>query len=95
MVSWDIELLDLKGYPTMLTRPQVWSLYEDKHLFYGREPTDWNPNGNGYTTRAHLAEFIAALGPPPADFLQRGKRSVEFFTEDGMTPMTHSNNDRL
>lgn len=34
-------------------------------------------------TRAHLAEMIAMMGPPPQEFLKHGKRSAEFFTEDG------------
>ncbi|RDW61699.1 uncharacterized protein DSM5745_10371 [Aspergillus mulundensis] len=56
----------------------IWDLFECKHLFYGNDP-----DGKGYSTRAHLAEVIALLGPPPLDMLQRGKRSREFFTEDG------------
>ncbi|KAL4899207.1 kinase-like domain-containing protein [Aspergillus multicolor] len=56
----------------------IWDLFECKHLFYGNDP-----DGKGYSTRAHLAEVIALLGPPPLEILQRGKRSHEFFTEDG------------
>ncbi|KAG2421801.1 hypothetical protein HFD88_005777 [Aspergillus terreus] len=56
----------------------VWDLFEGRHLFYGNDP-----DGKGYSTRAHLAEVMGALGPPPLDMLQRGKRSHEFFTEDG------------
>ena len=48
-------------------------------MFHGNDP-----NGKGYSTRAHLAEVIAMLGPPPLDLLNRGKRSQEFFSEDGM-----------
>lgn len=48
-------------------------------MFYGEDP-----DGKGYSTRAHLAEVIGLLGHPPLDLLQRGKRSHEFFTEDGM-----------
>ena len=69
---------------SLLTRRQVWDLFEGKHLFYGNDNADYNPNGTGYTTRAHLAEVVAKLGPPPLDLLQRGKRSREFFTEDGV-----------
>src|SRR5271170_1079831 len=47
-------------------------------MFYGNDP-----DGKGYSTRAHLAEVVGTLGPPPLDLLQRGKRSQEFFTEDG------------
>ncbi|KAH8433712.1 uncharacterized protein LDX57_011346 [Aspergillus melleus] len=56
----------------------VWDLFEGRHLFYGNDP-----DGKGYSTRAHLAEVISILGPPPLDMLQRGKRSHEFFTNDG------------
>lgn len=34
-------------------------------------------------TRAHLAEMIALMGPPPPELLNKGKRSLEFFHEDG------------
>ena len=42
-----------------------------------------DPDGKEYSTRAHLAEVIALLGPPPLDLLKRGRRSSEFFTDDG------------
>lgn len=47
-------------------------------MFYGNDP-----DGKGYSTRAHLAEVIGILGPPPSDMLKRGMRSHEFFAEDG------------
>ncbi|KZF19211.1 CMGC protein kinase [Xylona heveae TC161] len=56
----------------------IWDLFEGRHMFYGNDP-----DGKGYSTRAHLAEVIGLLGPPPLDLLKRGKRSPEFFTEDG------------
>ncbi|KAI1501505.1 CMGC protein kinase [Biscogniauxia marginata] len=56
----------------------IWDLFEGKHLFYGDDP-----DGKGYSTRAHLAEVVGTLGPPPLDLLQCGVRSKEFFTEDG------------
>lgn len=56
-------------------------MFEGKHLFYGNDP-----DGKGYSTRAHLAEVMGILGPPPLDMLQRGKRSHEFFTGDGKYP---------
>ncbi|RAL12448.1 CMGC protein kinase [Aspergillus homomorphus CBS 101889] len=56
----------------------VWGLFERKHMFYGNDP-----DGKGYSTRAHLAEVIGMLGAPPLTSLKRGKRSPEFFTEDG------------
>lgn len=57
---------------------QIWDLFEGKHMFYGNDP-----DGKGYSTRAHLAEVVGILGPPPLDLLVRGKRSHEFFTKDG------------
>ncbi|KAF2222311.1 kinase-like domain-containing protein [Elsinoe ampelina] len=56
----------------------VWDLFEGRHMFYGHDP-----HINNYSTRAHLAEVIGLLGPPPLDLLQRGKRSSEFFDENG------------
>ena len=63
----------------MLTGLQIWDLFYDQHLFYGQDP-----DGKGYFTRAHLAELIGTLGPPPTDLLNRGKRSREFFDETVM-----------
>lgn len=57
---------------------QIWDLFEGQHLFYGRDPKE-----NKYLTRAHLAEMIALMGPPPLDLLKKGKRTAEFFDEDG------------
>ncbi|ROT35114.1 kinase domain-containing protein [Sodiomyces alkalinus F11] len=56
----------------------IWDVFEGRHLFRGEDPT-----GRGYTTRAHLAEVVGLLGPPPPDLLERGVRSKEFFSEDG------------
>ncbi|KAH7317827.1 kinase-like domain-containing protein [Rhexocercosporidium sp. MPI-PUGE-AT-0058] len=56
----------------------VWDLFEGHHLFHGQDP-----DGKGYSTRAHLAEVIALLGPPPLDLLQKGVRSSEFFDDEG------------
>lgn len=56
-------------------------MFEGRHLFYGNDP-----DGKGYSTRAHLAEVMGILGPPPLDMLKRGKRSHEFFTDDGEYP---------
>lgn len=56
----------------------IWVVFEGGHLFYGKDPS-----GEGYMTRAHLAEVVGLLGPPPLDLLKRGVRSKEFFSEDG------------
>ncbi|KAE8146490.1 kinase-like domain-containing protein [Aspergillus avenaceus] len=68
------------GYPVDIWNVgvMVWGLFEGRHLFYGNDP-----DGKGYSTRAHLAEVMGFLGPPPLDMLQRGKRSPEFFTSGG------------
>ncbi|OAA37905.1 protein kinase domain protein [Metarhizium rileyi] len=58
----------------------IWDVFEGGHLFHGLDPS---PEKGCYTTRAHLAEVIGLLGPPPLDLLQRGTRSREFFSEDG------------
>ncbi|KAI4182328.1 MAG: hypothetical protein L6R41_006054 [Letrouitia leprolyta] len=57
----------------------IWDLFEGKHLFYGKDPKE-----EKYLTRAHLAEMVALMGPPPPDFLKAGKRSAEFFDENGI-----------
>jgi len=56
----------------------VWDLFEGKHMFQGQDE-----DGSGYTTRAHLAEVIGILGPPPLDLLKRTLRIGEWFHEDG------------
>ncbi|KAI5376195.1 hypothetical protein J4E82_005191 [Alternaria postmessia] len=68
------------GYPADIWNvgAMIWDLYEDKHLFYGIDPIE-----KRYLTRAHLAELVAMLGPPPMDMLERGARSKEFFDGDG------------
>ncbi|UDD65165.1 hypothetical protein AFCA_012359 [Aspergillus flavus] len=57
----------------------IWDLFEEKHMFYGN-----GPDGKGYSTRAHLAEVIGLLEPPPLNMLKRGIQINEFFTEDGI-----------
>jgi serine/threonine protein kinase len=56
----------------------IWDLFEGKHMFSGNDP-----DGKGYSTRAHLAEVIGILGPPPLDLIKRGARSSEFFDKEG------------
>lgn len=57
---------------------QIWDIYEGKLLFRCTEPDE-----SEYSERMHLAEIIAFLGPPEADFVRRGKAYSEFFSEDG------------
>ncbi|KAL9023173.1 MAG: hypothetical protein Q9180_008351, partial [Flavoplaca navasiana] len=63
----------------------IWDLFEGKHLFYGRDPREGK-----YMTRAHLADMIALLGPPPVELLKAGKRSTEFFDKDAPTSFEES-----
>ncbi|KAH6885736.1 kinase-like domain-containing protein [Thelonectria olida] len=66
------------SYPIDIWNVGIWDLIEGKHMFYGNDPT-----GIRYSTRAHLAEVVGLLGLPPTDLLKKGKRSDEFFTEQG------------
>lgn len=57
---------------------QIWNLYEGGALFSGQDP-----EYHTYRSRAHLAEMIRLLGPPPPSFLARGNLTQNFFTEEG------------
>ncbi|EQL02916.1 CMGC protein kinase [Ophiocordyceps sinensis CO18] len=78
--SPEVMLMTEWGYPVDVWNVgvMIWDLFEGRHLFQGSDP-----DGRPYTTRAHLAEVIGMLGPPPLDFVQREIRSKEFFTEHG------------
>ncbi|KAF7888991.1 hypothetical protein EAF00_009291 [Botryotinia globosa] len=53
----------------------IWNdLFEGRHMFHGEDS-----DNKGYSTRAHLAEVIGMLEPPPLEFLKRGIRTPEFF----------------
>ncbi|CAG8279482.1 unnamed protein product [Penicillium salamii] len=69
--SPEVMLMANWSYPT-------WLLFEGQILFTGLHPTE-----EIYLTRAHIAEIIGLLGPPPQDLIQKGTRSLEFFDEDG------------
>lgn len=56
---------------------KVWDLFEGKHLFNCRLPN------REASSSAHLARMVSLLGLPPADLIARGKRSSEYFDEDG------------
>ncbi|KAL8644364.1 MAG: hypothetical protein Q9226_007801 [Calogaya cf. arnoldii] len=56
----------------------IWDLFEGKRLFHGRDPKE-----KKYMIRAHLADMIALMGPPPPELLKAGKRTAEFFDKDG------------
>jgi hypothetical protein len=61
---------------------QVWDIFEGHNLFRGKDP-----ELGVYRGRAHLAEMIALLGPPSAEFLNRGKLKSKFFSESGKSPL--------
>jgi hypothetical protein len=61
----------------------VWNLFEGKDMFHGNDP-----DGKGYSTRAHLVEVIGLLGPP-LDLLQKGVRSSESLIKMVRIAMTH------
>ena len=87
---WNVGVMVYLPNPLSISIPctdqlgkQAWDLFEGNRLFYGNDP-----DGKGYSTRAHLAEVMGILGPPPLDMLQRGKRSNGFFSTDGKSTIT-------
>lgn len=65
-----------------MKRHKAWDLYEGTQLFHGIDPEH-----HAYRRRAHLAEIIALLGPPPKDLLTRGHLSPTFFSDQGTVHM--------
>lgn len=59
---------------------KAWDLLEPKRLFTARRDDD----GDLYDA-AHLAQLIAALGPPPVEFLAKNpERRADFWDDEGM-----------
>ncbi|KAK8243395.1 kinase-like domain-containing protein [Phyllosticta capitalensis] len=56
----------------------IWDAFEGESLFSGRDPEH-----KKYRGRAHLAEMMALLGPPPASLLARANHRAKFFDEAG------------
>ncbi|KAE8141341.1 kinase-like domain-containing protein [Aspergillus pseudotamarii] len=56
----------------------IWNIFEGGSLFTGHDP-----EFQTYRSRAHLAEMINLLGPPPPSLLARGKQSQKFFSGSG------------
>ncbi|TLS27307.1 hypothetical protein PpBr36_04274 [Pyricularia pennisetigena] len=50
------------------TACMIWDVFQNGHLFTG-----FDPEHETYRSRAHLAEMIALLGPPPEALLRSGK----------------------
>lgn len=59
-------------------REKAWDLLEPKRLFTARD------EGGDIYDAAYLAQMIAALGPPPPEFLARNpERKADFWDEQG------------
>ncbi|KAJ5884361.1 hypothetical protein N7504_011933 [Penicillium tannophilum] len=56
----------------------IWNLFEGESLFGGQDP-----EFQTYRSRAHLAEMIRLLGPPPTSLLARGNLTQKFFSKEG------------
>ncbi|KXN80773.1 Serine/threonine-protein kinase SRPK [Leucoagaricus sp. SymC.cos] len=56
----------------------VWDIFEGGHLFTG-----YDTEHAAYRSRAHLAEMIALLGPPPPSLLAWGHTTSKFFSDAG------------
>ncbi|ROW10362.1 hypothetical protein VMCG_02009 [Cytospora schulzeri] len=56
----------------------VWDIFEGGHLLTGHDP-----ELQTYRSRAHLAEMIALLGPPPLSLLSRENSCHRFFSDKG------------
>lgn len=62
---------------------QIWDIFEGGNLFTGQDPEH-----KTYRSRAHIAEIVALLGPPPQDLLAQGKLTHKFFSDDGESSPT-------
>ena len=41
-------------------------------------------------TYAHIADMVVLMGSPPLELLKKGKRTTQFFNEDGKRCPTHT-----
>lgn len=57
---------------------QIWNIFEGGSLFTGHDPEFLT-----YRSRAHLAEMIRLLGPPPPGLLARATQRERFFADTG------------
>ena len=55
----------------------AWNMIENKHLFTGEDEQGEESDGH------HLAQMVAALGPPPASILARSANASQYFDESG------------
>ncbi|KAL2834373.1 kinase-like domain-containing protein [Aspergillus cavernicola] len=56
----------------------IWDIFQGGSLFTGHDP-----ELQKYRSRAHLAEMITLLGPPPLSLLARGEQPLKFFLDTG------------
>ncbi|KAG6050775.1 hypothetical protein E4U33_000674 [Claviceps sp. LM78 group G4] len=56
----------------------IWNSFQGGNLFTGRDPETGT-----YQSRAHLAEMIALLGPPPPTLLARANSKSKLFSDAG------------
>lgn len=66
---------------------QIWDLFEGESLFSGLDGHE-----NAYRSRAHLAEMVSLLGPPPPNLLARATASSRFFSKDGESQRDQNTN---
>lgn len=66
-----------RNFLTSCVSSQIWNIFEGGSLFTGCDP-----EFQAYRSRAHLAEIIRLLGPPPPSLLARGKLRHKFFSDD-------------
>ncbi|PKX92112.1 kinase-like protein [Aspergillus novofumigatus IBT 16806] len=70
--------------PTILVQQFLESCITDLgHLRRRVFITGHDPELQTYRSRAHLAEMISLLGPPPLSLLAQGKSSRKFFSDEG------------
>ncbi|KAJ5185750.1 protein kinase [Penicillium cf. griseofulvum] len=55
----------------------TWDIFEGGHLFNA-----YDLEFKEYRSRAHLADMINLLGPPPTSLLKQGKATSKFFTDE-------------
>ncbi|KFZ07191.1 hypothetical protein V501_06690 [Pseudogymnoascus sp. VKM F-4519 (FW-2642)] len=63
----------------------IWDVYEGGSLFTG-----YDPEFQKYRSRAHLAEMINLLGPPPSSLLAQGELRDKFFSSEGKSRVLSS-----
>ncbi|PGH34369.1 CMGC/SRPK protein kinase [[Emmonsia] crescens] len=56
----------------------IWDIYEGGSLFTGQDP-----EFQKYRSRAHIAEMINLLGPPPTSLVAQGELRDKFFSCEG------------